>query len=85
MVAEEGRKWVMGTIGYLWRMHKSRVKEKHYNAHDTDEERWKWRPPTISEPQFEDLLNYWACSPVKVYSYIFSLLTQLTWCLNNNI
>lgn len=75
MVPEEGKKWVMGTIGYNWRIYKSRLKNKHYNAYETDEERWNSRPPTISDTQFRDLLNYWDCSTVKVCSHIFLLLT----------
>ncbi|CAH9109533.1 unnamed protein product, partial [Cuscuta epithymum] len=59
MVPIEGRKWVMSTINDLWRVHKSRMKDKHYYAYTTDARRWKNRPKTISEQQFRDLLNYW--------------------------
>ncbi|CAH9074559.1 unnamed protein product [Cuscuta epithymum] len=43
----------------LWRVHKSRLKAKHYDKYETDEERLKFRPKSIPINQFEELLEYW--------------------------
>ncbi|XP_021734998.1 uncharacterized protein LOC110701680 isoform X4 [Chenopodium quinoa] len=59
LVPEEGRKWVMETVNYAWRMHKCRTKKKHFYAFDTDEQRMIERLKTMPKTHFEDLLKYW--------------------------
>ncbi|XP_056689379.1 uncharacterized protein [Spinacia oleracea] len=65
LVPEEGRKWVMETVNYAWRIHKCKMKQKYYYAFDTDEERLEKPPETMPKTHFEDLLNYWNLTTTK--------------------
>ncbi|GER38827.1 plant transposase, partial [Striga asiatica] len=65
IISDEGKEYVLSSIGALWRAHKSRIKKKHYFQYDNDEDRWDGRPESISDTQFKDLLNYWNLEEVK--------------------
>ena len=56
----------MGIVGERWRCHKCSMKKQHYYKYDTDDERWKYRPTTISDDQFKILLEYWNCPAIEV-------------------
>lgn len=70
MIPQEGLDWVMTTVNTLWRVHKSRVKKQHYYAFDSDDERWKNRPETMSDQQFLDLLQYWNMEEIEVFVHL---------------
>ncbi|KAL2900367.1 hypothetical protein RDABS01_025449, partial [Bienertia sinuspersici] len=59
IVAEEGRKCILGIVGARWRGYKCWVKKHHFYAYDTYEKRWEKRLETIPDAHFKDLLNYW--------------------------
>lgn len=58
MVPEDGKKWVLKTVGECWRGYKHRIKQNHFDKYETDAERRQHRPETISEDAFNDLLKY---------------------------
>lgn len=65
----------MEAVNSSWRVHKCRIKKKHFFAYDTDELRWANKPDTISAPQFKDLLDYWHCEKIQVLIRIFFNIT----------
>lgn len=69
MIDETGKKWVLRTVNDLWRVYKSRLKEKHFTPYETDEERLAHKPENIPLKQFEHLLEYWNSGEAKVIKY----------------
>ncbi|GER26108.1 plant transposase, partial [Striga asiatica] len=65
IISEEGKDYVLSSIGALWRTHKSRIKKRHYSKYDNDEERWENQPRSIPDEDFTELLNYWDLEEVK--------------------
>lgn len=65
IISEEGRPWVMRTIGDSWRVRKSRVKRKHYSKYDNDNDRIKNKPDNIPLEEFKVLLKYWGDKKVQ--------------------
>ncbi|KAL2932924.1 D-alanine--D-alanine ligase [Bienertia sinuspersici] len=59
IVAEEGRKCILGIVGARWHGYKCWVKKHHFYEYDTYEKRWEKRLETIPNAHFKDLLNYW--------------------------
>ncbi|XP_055960359.1 uncharacterized protein LOC126668380 [Mercurialis annua] len=59
IVPEEGKRWVLKTIGDNWRVYKCRLKKNHYYKFKTDKSRLASRPSQVPETQFKALLNYW--------------------------
>lgn len=66
IIPEEGRPWVIKTICDLWRLHKSRIKAKHYTAYTNDVDRIANKPDIIPLDEFNDLLLYWANEHTQV-------------------
>ncbi|KAL6584563.1 hypothetical protein OROMI_003852 [Orobanche minor] len=64
-IPEEGRTYTLRTIGSSWRLHKSRIKERHYMKYENDEDRLKHRPNTITIEEFKVLLKYWGDEEVQ--------------------
>lgn len=54
------------TLNDAWRVHKSRMKAKHYKSYNTDDERIENRPADISLEDFKMLLKYWGDEEVQV-------------------
>ncbi|XP_048489881.2 uncharacterized protein LOC125491853 [Beta vulgaris subsp. vulgaris] len=59
LVPEEGKEWVLKSIGAAWRIHKCRFKKRHYHKYTTNNLRWMKRPKTIPEEDFKQLLLLW--------------------------
>ncbi|KAL8140240.1 hypothetical protein V2J09_006261 [Rumex salicifolius] len=68
MIDEKGKKWVLRTVNDLWRVYKSRLKEKHFTPYDTNEERLDHKPENIPINQFEELIDYWSSEQAKEIS-----------------
>ncbi|GAB2276473.1 hypothetical protein Dimus_011197 [Dionaea muscipula] len=59
-VAPNGaKKWVLQTIGVLWRNFKNRLKHDHYTPYETTKMRLKNRPEDVSDEDFKFLLKKW--------------------------
>ncbi|CAA0831260.1 Unknown protein, partial [Striga hermonthica] len=65
IISDEGKEYVLSSIGALWRAHKSRIKKKHYFQYDNDEDRWESLPRSISDAHLMELLKYWSLEEVK--------------------
>ncbi|CAA0838285.1 Unknown protein [Striga hermonthica] len=66
IIAEEGKTYVLQSIGALWRTHKSRVKKKYYynsTSQDTNGEN-----KSIPDSHLKDLLKYWDLEEVQMIS-----------------
>ncbi|CAA0839974.1 Unknown protein, partial [Striga hermonthica] len=66
IIAEEGKTYVLQSIGALWRTYKSRVKKKYYynsSSRDADGEL-----KTIPDSHLKDLQKYWDLEEVQMNS-----------------
>ncbi|XP_050218532.1 uncharacterized protein LOC126669181 isoform X1 [Mercurialis annua] len=70
IVPEEGKRWVLKTIGDNWRVYKCRLKKNHFYKFKTDKSRLASRPSQVPETQFKALINYWNTDFVKRISEI---------------
>ncbi|KAL2902528.1 Alanine--tRNA ligase [Bienertia sinuspersici] len=59
VISEEGREYVLGAVGRLWRRHKCIIENKHFSAYDNDNDRLEHAPESIPEQHFKELLEYW--------------------------
>ncbi|GAB2284096.1 hypothetical protein Dimus_018569 [Dionaea muscipula] len=59
VVPNGAKKWVLQTIGVLWRNFKGRLKRDHYTPYETTKMRWKNRPEDVSDEDFKFLLKKW--------------------------
>ncbi|GAB2288274.1 hypothetical protein Dimus_022614 [Dionaea muscipula] len=59
VVSNGAKKWVLQTIGVLWRNFKNKVKRDHYTPYETTKMRWKNRPEDVSDEDFKFLLKKW--------------------------
>ncbi|XP_048496400.1 uncharacterized protein LOC125495661 [Beta vulgaris subsp. vulgaris] len=59
LVPEEGKEWVLKSIGAAWRIHKCRFKKRHYHKYTTNNLRWLKRPKTMHEEDFKQVLVLW--------------------------
>ncbi|KAL2943925.1 Cortactin-binding protein 2, partial [Bienertia sinuspersici] len=59
IVLEQGREWVLKTIGAAWRIHKCRFKKKHYYQYPNNKLRWLNRPKCVPDDDFKKLLILW--------------------------
>ncbi|KAK6143947.1 hypothetical protein DH2020_020767 [Rehmannia glutinosa] len=63
IIAEEGKDYVLRSVGALWRTHKCRVKKKHYtNPKNVNTGK---EPSSIPNSHLKDLLNYWNLKEVQ--------------------
>ncbi|GAB2286171.1 hypothetical protein Dimus_020597 [Dionaea muscipula] len=58
-VPNGAKKWVLQTIGVLWRNYKGRLKRDHYTPYETTKMRWKNRPEDVPDEDFKFLLKKW--------------------------
>ncbi|KAL2923197.1 Alpha-amylase 1 [Bienertia sinuspersici] len=59
IIAEQGREWVLKTIGAAWRIHKCRFKKKHYYRYSNNKLRWLNRSKRVPDDDFKKLLILW--------------------------
>ncbi|KAL2904143.1 WD repeat-containing protein pop1 [Bienertia sinuspersici] len=59
IVPEQGREWVLKTIGATWRIHKCRFKKKHYYRYCNNKLRWLNRPRRVPNNNLKQLLILW--------------------------
>ncbi|KAH9603542.1 hypothetical protein KSS87_015574, partial [Heliosperma pusillum] len=59
IVPEEGKNWVLRTIGAAWRIHKCRFKRKHYYSYKDDKTRWQNKSKRVLDENFINLLAKW--------------------------
>ncbi|KAK9682087.1 hypothetical protein RND81_10G049100 [Saponaria officinalis] len=59
IVPDEGKDWVLRTIGAAWRLHKCRFKRKHYYLYKDDKTRWQNRSKRVPDEDFITLLATW--------------------------
>ncbi|GER44737.1 plant transposase, partial [Striga asiatica] len=57
IIAEEGKTYVLQSIGALWRTHKSRVKKKYY--YNSSSKDINGENKSIPDSHMKDLLKYW--------------------------
>ncbi|KAL2921266.1 WD repeat-containing protein pop1 [Bienertia sinuspersici] len=59
IVPEQGREWVLKTVGAAWRIHKCRFKKKRYYRYPNNKLRWLNRPKRVPDDDFKKLLILW--------------------------
>ncbi|CAM0902692.1 unnamed protein product [Alopecurus aequalis] len=59
-IAPIGELWVIKSLGKRWRSWKSILKIKHYDTHETEEERLADRNPRVLKEQWRFLVAYWS-------------------------
>ncbi|GAB2298064.1 hypothetical protein Dimus_032139 [Dionaea muscipula] len=59
VIPNGAKKWVLRTIGVLWRNFKNKLKRDHYTPYETTKMRWKNRPEDVSDEDFKFLLKKW--------------------------
>ncbi|GFQ02990.1 hypothetical protein PHJA_002442800 [Phtheirospermum japonicum] len=62
IIAEEGKHYVLQSVGVLWRTHKTRVKQKYYNNPNNIHTRIG---SSVPDSHLKDLLNYWNLEEVQ--------------------
>ncbi|GAB2278329.1 hypothetical protein Dimus_013013 [Dionaea muscipula] len=73
VVPNGAKKWVLQTIGVLWRNFKGRLKRDHYTPYETTKMRWKNRPEDVSDEDFKFLLKKWKDPKYKALMEIYSM------------
>nr|CAD1842323.1 unnamed protein product [Ananas comosus var. bracteatus] len=58
-IPEEGKRWVMMSIGKKWREFKCMLKKQHYDPHTTYAERIADRDSRVLPNEWEFLVKYW--------------------------
>ncbi|GAB2275737.1 hypothetical protein Dimus_010489 [Dionaea muscipula] len=70
-------KWVLQTIGVLWRNFMGRLKRDHYTPYETAKMRWKNRPEDVSDEDFKFLLKKWKDPKYKpMHSHVIQRANQ---------
>ncbi|GFP97403.1 hypothetical protein PHJA_001884400 [Phtheirospermum japonicum] len=62
IISEEGKNYVLQSVGVLWRTHKTRVKQKYYNNPNNIDIR---TGSSVPDSHLKDLLNYWNLEEVQ--------------------
>ncbi|GFQ07077.1 hypothetical protein PHJA_002851800 [Phtheirospermum japonicum] len=62
IIAEEGKNYVLQSVGVLWRTHKTRVKQKYYSNPNNIDTRTR---SSVPDSHLKDLLNYWNLEEVQ--------------------
>ncbi|KAK1391738.1 hypothetical protein POM88_010794 [Heracleum sosnowskyi] len=65
VIPDDGQTWVYNTMNSAWKLHKCRMKKKHYTAYNTDEERMEHKTDRIPLEDFKMLLKYWGDESVQ--------------------
>lgn len=58
-IPEEGKRWIMMSIGKKWREFKCMLKKQHYDPHTTYAERIADRDSRVLPNEWEFLVKYW--------------------------
>lgn len=74
IISEEGKDYVLSSIGVLWRSYKSRLKGRHYFKFNNEKDRWQNRPKIVPDAHFRDLLDYWDLEEVQVFVMVYCLI-----------
>ena len=61
----------MKNLGKKWKSWKSILKQKHFDAHETEEERLADRNPRVLEEQWRFLVEYWSTEKAQVVHTVF--------------
>jgi len=67
-IAPVGELWIVKNLGKKWKSWKSILKQKHFNAHETEEERLADRNPRVLEEQWRFLVEYWSTEKAQAAS-----------------
>ncbi|PUZ48835.1 hypothetical protein GQ55_7G277500 [Panicum hallii var. hallii] len=67
-IAPVGELWIVKNLGKKWKSWKSILKQKHFDAHETEEERLADRNPRVLEEQWRFLVEYWSTEKAQVAS-----------------
>ncbi|GFP93827.1 hypothetical protein PHJA_001527000 [Phtheirospermum japonicum] len=62
IIVEEGKNYVLQSVGVLWRTHKTRVKQKYYSNPNNIDTR---TGSSVPDSHLKDLLNYWNLEEVQ--------------------
>ncbi|GFQ08090.1 hypothetical protein PHJA_002953000 [Phtheirospermum japonicum] len=62
IIAEEGKSYVLQSVGVLWRTHKTRVKQKYYSNPNNIDTRTR---SSVPDSHLKDLLKYWNLEEVQ--------------------
>ncbi|GFP89358.1 hypothetical protein PHJA_001079500 [Phtheirospermum japonicum] len=62
IIGEEGKNYVLQSVGVLWRTHKTRVKQKYYSNPNNIDTR---TGSSVPDSHLKDLLNYWNLEEVQ--------------------
>ncbi|GFQ06818.1 hypothetical protein PHJA_002825800 [Phtheirospermum japonicum] len=62
IIAEEGKNYVLQSVGVLWRTHKNRVKQKYYSNPNNIDTR---TGSSVPDSHLKDFLNYWNIEEVQ--------------------
>ncbi|KAK9075540.1 hypothetical protein SSX86_003865 [Deinandra increscens subsp. villosa] len=60
IVPKEAKDWVLRSIGASWRLHKCRIKSKHFYKYKDNKSRLNNRPKYLTEKDFAMLLRFWS-------------------------
>jgi hypothetical protein len=60
-------------LGKKWKSWKSILKQKHFDAHETEEERLADRNPRVLEEQWRFLVEYWSTEKAQVVHTVYFL------------
>ncbi|RLM64397.1 uncharacterized protein C2845_PM16G19560 [Panicum miliaceum] len=67
-IAPVGELWIVKNLGKKWKSWKSILKQKHFDAHETEEERLADRNPRVLEEQWRFLVEYWSTEKAQAAS-----------------
>ncbi|CAN6229487.1 unnamed protein product [Urochloa humidicola] len=67
-IAPVRESWIVKNIGKLWKSWKSKLKQKHFDTHETEEERLADRNPRVLEEQWRFLVSYWSTEKAQAAS-----------------
>ncbi|XP_034603069.1 uncharacterized protein [Setaria viridis] len=67
-IAPVGELWIVKSLGRKWKSWKSILKQKHFDTHETEEERLADRNPRVLEEQWRFLVAYWSTEKAQAAS-----------------
>ena len=83
IISDEGKDFVLRSVGILWRRQECFVKKKHFKAYINNNDRLTNAPDSIPEAHVKDLTEYWNLdgievslfySQYKIFKYVLSIL-----------
>ncbi|OEL28130.1 hypothetical protein BAE44_0010850 [Dichanthelium oligosanthes] len=67
-IAPVGELWIVKNLGKKWKSWKSVLKQRHFDTHETEEERLANRDPRVLEEQWRFLVAYWSTEKAQAVS-----------------